>query len=419
MTVQIKLLKGFKNPINDEMNTLSLLLKSNLDFNEHIKSVRVKLLKALTCILENYGRNYKVNFHHKIVVAYGRRNEYLATNDYFTSLAYLKKDLNSSLNEAIRMTYGKKASHFVNIKMVSKGKVVELSKREFIDLNSKIISAISINNDEYIFIDNNEKVKPSKNNEKVTSVKPIKKAIPSNECLFIDSDEDDDNNDEDYVEHKKVDDEDVEQKKVDDDNADYKPSFNDYIDQYDLKCMIRQRTLNLDHKKAKRTLVGNKGRLFVEEYDNIVHVWNKRGNVCEWIYKKAYEKIYKNYIIVDEENVEQKKVDYDECLFVDDDDVEHKKVDSPLVNNNECLFVDDDDAGQKKAESPLVNNDECLFIDDNDDDNVAQKRFKKRFKRKKSKERVPRKKVINGIKYFYYDTDDEDPFAFLNVLKPS
>ena len=92
----------------------------------------------------------------------------------------------------LEMTYGKKASHYVNIKMISNGKVVELSKREFMDLNSKIISAISINNDEYIFIDDNEKVKPSKNNEKVTSVKPIKKAIPSNECLFIDSDEDDD-----------------------------------------------------------------------------------------------------------------------------------------------------------------------------------------------------------------------------------
>ena len=98
----VKLLKGFRNPISEEMNTISLLLKSNLDLNEHIKSVRVKLLKALTCILENYGRNYKVNFHHKIVVVCGRRNDYLATNDYLTSLAYLKKDLNSSLNEAIR-----------------------------------------------------------------------------------------------------------------------------------------------------------------------------------------------------------------------------------------------------------------------------------------------------------------------------
>ena len=301
----IKLLKGFRNPISEEMNTISLLLKSNLDFNEHIKSVRVKLLKALTCILENYGRNYKVNFHHKIVVAYGRRNEYLATNDYFTSLAYLKKDLNSSLNEAIRMTYGKKASHFVNIKMVSKGKVVELSKREFIDLNSKIISSISINNDEYIFIDNNEKVKPSKNNEKVTSVKPIKKAIPSNECLFIDSDDDDDNNDEDYVEHKKVD-----------------------------------------------------------------------NNECLFI-------------------------DSDEDDDDDDDDVKQIK---KRNQSNECLFIDSDDdhVEQKKAdEGPYVG---CDL---------------KRKKVKKIKERVPRKKVINGIEYFYYDTDDEDPFDFLNALKPS
>ena len=81
--------------------------------------------------------------------------------------------------------------------------------------------------------------------------------------------------------------------------------------------MVRQRTLNLKHKTAKRTLVGNKGRLFVEEYDYIVHVWNKRGNVNQWINKNAYEKIYKNYIIVDEDNVEQKKV---ESTLVDNDE---------------------------------------------------------------------------------------------------
>ena len=156
----VKLLKGFCNPINGETNTISLLLKSNLDLNEHIKSVRVKLLKALTCILENYGRNYDVYFHHKIVVEREKSYEYLSTNYHYTKLAYLKNDLNSSLNEAIRLTYGEIDTHFVNKKMVSNGKVVELSKREFIDLNSKMMSAISIINDEYIFIDDNKKVKP-------------------------------------------------------------------------------------------------------------------------------------------------------------------------------------------------------------------------------------------------------------------
>ena len=191
----VKLLKGFRSPITEEMNTISLLLKSNLDLKEHIKSVRVKLLKALTCILENYGRNYNVYFHHKIVVLCGRNNEYPSTNEYLTSLANLKKNLNSSLNHAIRMTYGKKkSSHFVNIRMESNGKVVELSKREFIELNSKIISAISMINDECLFIDDNEKpIKKAIQSDECLFIdddeKPIKKAIQSDECLFIDDDE--------------------------------------------------------------------------------------------------------------------------------------------------------------------------------------------------------------------------------------
>ena len=192
----VKLLKGFRNPINNEINTISLLLKSNLDLNEHIKSIRPKLLNALTCISENYGNGNNVCFHHKIVIAWHRCNDYLATRDYLIKLDNLEKNLNSSLKETIRITRGKRVSHFVNIQISPNDdidEVLELSKKEIVDINSKVMSSISIRNDEYIFIDNNEKVKPSKNNEKVTSVKPIKKAIPSNECLFIDSDDNDDN----------------------------------------------------------------------------------------------------------------------------------------------------------------------------------------------------------------------------------
>ena len=192
----LKLLKGFKNPISNESNTISMLLKSNLDLNDHIKSFRLKLLKALTCILENYGHNNYVCFHHKIVVAWSRSNDYLATRDYLIKMDNLEKNLNSSLKETIRMTRGKRVSHFVNVQIASNDdidEVLELSKKEFMDLNTKITSAISIINDEYLFINDEDE---NASQKKVKQIKPkkFKKAINTEECLFIDSDDNEDEN---------------------------------------------------------------------------------------------------------------------------------------------------------------------------------------------------------------------------------
>ena len=53
MTVQIKLLRGFKNYINNEFNTMSFLVKSDLELKEHLSNAREKLLVSLTNIMDN------------------------------------------------------------------------------------------------------------------------------------------------------------------------------------------------------------------------------------------------------------------------------------------------------------------------------------------------------------------------------
>ena len=116
---------------------------------------------------------------------YERKTEYLSSKDYLTDLVNLKIDLNSSVEEVLKMTYGKKTSHFVNVTIKSNDDVIELSQKEFKDLNSKLISTLSKMNKEYLFIDDN--VKTIKKNEKYTSAKPIKKAIDDDDdYLFID-----------------------------------------------------------------------------------------------------------------------------------------------------------------------------------------------------------------------------------------
>ena len=185
MTVQIKLLKGFKNPINNEMNTLSLLVKSDLNLKEHLSKAKEKLLTALTCIMEAYNQNYIIYFYHKLQVIYENKTEYLSTKAYLTNSCNLKRDLNSSVEEVLKMTYGKKTSHFVNLRIKLNDDVIELSKDELSNLNWKIRSNISkMNNEEILFV--NDNVKQIKKNEKETSVKPIKKAI--DDSLFIDED---------------------------------------------------------------------------------------------------------------------------------------------------------------------------------------------------------------------------------------
>ena len=204
MTVQIKLLKGFRNFVNNEMNTLSLLVKSDLVLRNHLSNAYEKILTSLTCILENFDSNIVIYFYHKLSVIYENKMEYLCTKNYYTDLGQLKSSLDSSIEEVIKMTYGKFQSHFINVTIkLNDDDIYELSQKEFKDLNLKLRSALSkMNEEEYLFHDyNNEdniipppkqfrdgyKPKPLKKKEKVTddslfmdyddneNVKPIKK----------------------------------------------------------------------------------------------------------------------------------------------------------------------------------------------------------------------------------------------------
>ena len=74
MTVQIKPLKGYKNYINNEFNTMSLLVKSDLELKEHLSNAREKLLVSLTNIMDNYNSNHIIYFYHKVQVLYGKKN---------------------------------------------------------------------------------------------------------------------------------------------------------------------------------------------------------------------------------------------------------------------------------------------------------------------------------------------------------
>ena len=96
MTVQIKPLKGFKNYINCEHNTLSLLGKSDCKLESHLSYSREKLLTSLTSIIEHYKSNskYDIHFYHKIQVLDGKRSDFLKTRSYKTKLDSIKIDLN-------------------------------------------------------------------------------------------------------------------------------------------------------------------------------------------------------------------------------------------------------------------------------------------------------------------------------------
>ena len=186
MTVQIKLLKGFRNFVNNERNTLSLLVKSDLVLRKHLLHAYEKILTSLTSILENFDSNFVIFFYHKLSVIYENKMEYLRTKDYHTDLGQLIGNLDSSIEEVIKMTYGKFNSHFINvtIKMNDGYDVYELSPEEFKILNFKHRTALSkMNEEEDLFNDVVEQIKKKvKNNSK------IKKA--TDKPLFIDDDYD-------------------------------------------------------------------------------------------------------------------------------------------------------------------------------------------------------------------------------------
>ena len=162
MTVQIKPLKGFKNYINGEHNTLSLLIKSDCKLQEHLSHAREKLLTSLTNIIDHYNSNsnYEVYFYHKLHVLNGRRSDFLKTRAYKTKLDSIKIDLNASLENLLRIAHGEFVSHFVNITILLNDEGLELSNNEFSKLNWIIRSRLSkINSEEHDFLD--EKPKPS------------------------------------------------------------------------------------------------------------------------------------------------------------------------------------------------------------------------------------------------------------------
>ena len=112
MIVQIKPLKGFKNYINGEHNTLSLLIKSDCELQEHLSNAREKLLTSLASIIDHYNSNHEVYFYHKLQVLNGRRSDFLKTRAYKTKLDSIKIDLNASIEDLLRIAHGKFVSHF-------------------------------------------------------------------------------------------------------------------------------------------------------------------------------------------------------------------------------------------------------------------------------------------------------------------
>ena len=154
MTVQIKPLKGFKNYINGEHNTLSLLIKSDCKLQEHLSNAREKLLTSLTKIIDHYNSNsnYEVYFYHKLQVLNGRRSDFLKTRAYKTKLDSIKIDLNASIENLLRIAHGEFVSHFVNITILLNDEGLELSNDEFSKLNWIIRSRLSkINNEDLHF----------------------------------------------------------------------------------------------------------------------------------------------------------------------------------------------------------------------------------------------------------------------------
>ena len=153
MTVQIKLLKGFKNPINHEKNALSLLIKSNCELQEHLSNAIEKLLTSLTSIIDYY-EPHDIYFYHKLQVKNGRKTDYLKTKAYKTKLVSIKIDLSNSIEDLLSIAYGKFVSHFVNVTILSNDETLELSNDEFSKLNHAIRSKLSpINCKEHNFVD--------------------------------------------------------------------------------------------------------------------------------------------------------------------------------------------------------------------------------------------------------------------------
>ena len=156
MTVQIKPLRGFSNPINNESNTLSLLVKSDYDLYKHLSKAKGKLISSLTCIL-NHFKDSEINFYHKLGIPsfYKGKLDYPRTRYYKISSNSLERDLDDSFKDVIRLCSNRFNSHFVNVVAKKNSEVIKLSDDKFHELNHTIRSSLSnINNNKLSFVDN-------------------------------------------------------------------------------------------------------------------------------------------------------------------------------------------------------------------------------------------------------------------------
>ena len=167
MTVQIKPLKGFKNPLNGENNTLSLLIKSDFKLNKHLLESKQKLLISLTSIINHYKDAHKIHFYHKLLVPIRNSSDYISTRWYKLSLNSLKSNLDDSFKNMIRLCPNTFYSHFINIIIKKNDEVLKINYQEFIEINHIIRSSIIyINNNQTSFVDNIPFKKPMMKIEK-------------------------------------------------------------------------------------------------------------------------------------------------------------------------------------------------------------------------------------------------------------
>ena len=175
MSVQIKPLLGYVNPMNSENNTLSLLIKSNYQLREHLSNSLNKILSALKSIMEKYDSKYTMYFYHKIRILCDNKKDpkYHRSKKYAMIAKNLEIELRNSFVDILRKNFGKLLSHFINIKISLNDETLVLDAQEFTNLNWLIRDRLAKIND----------VIPTFNNGEGNIVKD------SNESLFIDDNE--------------------------------------------------------------------------------------------------------------------------------------------------------------------------------------------------------------------------------------
>ena len=156
MSVQIKPLKGFKNHLNGENNTLSLLIKSDYELSKHLLESKQKLSISLTSIINHYKNVQKIHFYHKLQIPLMNKSDYITTKWYELSFNSLKMNLDDSFKNLISMCKKPFCSHFINVIIEKDDNVMKLSDEKFQKINHIIRTSLSkINNKKPSFVDDN------------------------------------------------------------------------------------------------------------------------------------------------------------------------------------------------------------------------------------------------------------------------